>query len=172
VTFTKLKTLSNHAIFISLARGLHQYYDHGGISMGRSYQAQLFEAFFFRLDLEDIGPLTLLTGEFFHEGTILGHITKERSNANLPQRPVHVETIEELQDMVLAYLLIQNIIDYYESGTAKEDGWYTQTPLQYCRAMKSILELDFDFSNIEQRWQDVELIAEGSRRLRIYCSMA
>ncbi len=166
MTIDQLRTLSNHQIFISFARGLHQFYDSGGISMGRSYQTRLFEAFYFRLELGDIPPQTLLTGELFHhDGIILGHIQEERQGKTARVTFTEIGKLEELSEEVFTYLLLQKIGLYYESGQAEEEGWLSRMPFNYCKAMRLMLELDYDFSNIKEAWTSDELIAEGGRRL-------
>jgi len=166
VTIDQFRTLSNHQIFISLARGLHQYFDHGGTSWERDYLNRLFQAFFFQLQLKNVPSLTLLTGEFFHNREPLGHIKEERENKTSRIRCTMKDRLEDLGEEAFRYLLIQEIVHYYESGQARIDGWHAQIPLNFSKAMRTMLELDFDFSEIvAQHWKPEDLIDEGKRRL-------
>ncbi len=162
--------LTNEQLFKLVARSFHATLDSGGLNAGRSLIARMFEAFEFLYDtntgIPSFGYHLPINRDMIHDQTLFGHEIMERSKNKKPKGPAHMRDLPSLEDFELTYLLLLELMKYFDSGEAESDGFYGKLHYFHIKAMKLLIEIDYPTNHLVFNQDRNLLIKEGEERWR------
>lgn len=162
--------LTNLQLFKLVARSLHAELDSGGLNVGRSLIARLFEAFEHFYDtttgIPSFGYHLSINQDMIVDRTLFGREIRARSERSEPSLPMRMRELSLLEDFELTYLLLLELIKYFDSQEAEQDGFNGSNHYIHIKAMILLIEIDYPTEHLEWRQDRELLIQEGEERWR------
>lgn len=163
--------LSNAVLFRKMLNSLWIEYDHGGISVGRSYQASLIEGFISFFPIQD--ECRCLEGDFYR--VVQMAVDEVRSNVQVSSNYCQLELpftemcVLSLEEFTL--LSLQELCRWYDEESEAE-GFLYHWPKKTAHLLKIIFKQAYSETIRIERLRHVKydkqsIISEGGLRFKI-----
>lgn len=155
----------NKDLFRIIVNRLWIEYDHGGISIKRSYQATILEGFMDLFPLDN--PHYDISSDIYKEAKDRIDRFNRRNKTKQKQLELPFMGLETLSNIEFTLLSLEELCRWYKEES-EELGFYYQFPIKVCNLLKDLFELSYSKKiriRVNLNNTDKEsIIKEGNRR--------